>query len=143
MCSFLLFSHLLLIQGHQYPKSWVLSFLLFDVYLSTCVYMWTLWCHSKHHPLFKKKSPDTNFVTLYTLHLELMFAINCIETTSWFLRQTWVPPLSDKEFKGWQAINTCTAPKHNLILSKPVKKKKSERFFFSSLCEGILPGLYI
>lgn len=59
----ILFSHLLLIQGNQYPKSWVLSFLLFDVYLSTCVYI----VYTREQPLVS---------LLSTIHCFCFFFLN-------------------------------------------------------------------
>lgn len=59
----ILFSHLLLIQGNQYPKPWVLSFLLFDVYLSTCVYI----VYTREQPLVS---------LLSTIHCFCFFFLN-------------------------------------------------------------------
>lgn len=103
---FFLLSHLPLIQVTNILNLEFYHSCFFYVYVSTFVYIYT-----REQPLtsllstthcFLKKSPDTNFVTLCTLHLESMLAINYIKITNWFLRHTsLVAPLFYCEFKDW------------------------------------------
>lgn len=67
--------------------------------IQSCIWIsenWKLICNHVLHYAYSlgqrnpfKKSPDTNFVTLCSLHLESVLAI-VLKITSWFLRHTWL-----------------------------------------------------